>query len=393
MRRLLLVIALIIALFVLGWHLRNSSQPLIPPPDDFVEYWSAGRLNLMGENPYSPEKLFQLQKQAGSIYVEPIMMWNPPWTLTFIMPFGLMDYGTGRVLWLFLHLAILGLCTWLIWHLYGGQEGKSWIALITIATFMPLFFALRMGQISPVILLGIIAFLHFQRSQKAGWAGSLVMLAAVKPHLLHLFWLALLLWALDRRQWRILGAGALTIITATIIPLIFNHSVISQYYLAASQHPPSQWASPTIGSLLRTFGGVKNFWLQFVPMSLSFIWFIFYWRVHRTSWSWVEQMPLLLLVSIATTSYGWEFDQVVLLLPILSIFISLPLSVKRRCLPSIALVISYIVINALALMINLFHWLSFFFFWMAPAWLIWYLIARHYYGPAPPAVPQQRLNK
>jgi hypothetical protein len=393
MRRTLLIIALITTLFFLGWHFYYSSKPLIPPPDDFVEYWSAGRLNLMGENPYSPEKLFQLQKQAGSIYVEPIMMWNPPWTLTLIMPFGLLDYPTGRVLWLLLHIAILFFCTKLIWPLYGGQEWKSWIALIILATFTPLIFALRMGQISPVILLGIVAFLHFQRSQKGWWAGSLVMLAAVKPHLLHLFWLALLFWSLDRRQWHILAAGALTIVTATIIPLIFNHHLINQYFLAASQHPPSQWASPTIGSLLRTFWGVERFWLQFVPMLLSFIWFIFYWRVHRKSWSWVGQTPLLLLVSIATTSYGWEFDQVVLLLPILSIFVSLISSDKRQHLTFIAIVISYIVINGLALMINLVHWSSFFYFWMAPAWLIWYLIARSYYSPGPTPAPQLRLNQ
>ena len=347
----------------------------------------------MGENPYSPEKLFQLQKQAGSIYVEPVMMWNPPWTLTLVMPFGLMDYPTGRILWLLLHIAILFFCTRLIWHLYGGQEGKSWIPLIIIATFVPLIFALRMGQISPMILLGIIAFLHFQRSQKGWWAGSLVMLAAVKPHLLHLFWLALLLWSLDRRQWHILGAGAMTIIAATIIPVIFNHHVINQYFQTASQQPPSQWASPTIGSLLRTFLGVEKFYLQFVPMLLGFIWFIFYWRVHRKYWSWVEQMPLLLLVSIATTPYGWEFDQVVLLLPVLSIFINQSLSPKRQHLSSIAIIISYIAINSLALMINYLHWSSFFFCWMAPAWLIWYLIAHTYYSPDPTPAPQLRLNQ
>jgi hypothetical protein len=391
MRRILLIIALITTLFFLGWHFYHSSKPLIPPPDDFVEYWSAGRLNLMGENPYSPEKLFQLQKQAGSIYVDPIMMWNPPWTLTLIMPFGLMDYPTGRVLWLLLHIGILVFCTGLIWRLYGGQEGKSWIALIILATFTPLIFALRMGQISPVILLGIVAFLHFQRSQKGWWAGSLVMLAAVKPHLLHLFWLALLFWALDRRQWHILAAGALTIITATIIPLIFNRHLLTQYFLTTSQQPPIQWATPTIGSLLRTFWGVDKFWLQFVPMLLSLVWFIFYWRVHRKSWSWIEQTPLLLLVSIATTSYGWEHDQTVLLLPVLSIFISLSVSPKCLQLPSIAIIISYIVINGLALMVNLFERPVF--FWMAPAWLIWYLIARSYYSPDPGPAPQLRLNQ
>jgi hypothetical protein len=60
--------------------------------DDFVEYWSAGRLSLKGAYTYSPGELLALERQAGWRYGEPTPMWNPPWTLPLIMPFGIFDY-------------------------------------------------------------------------------------------------------------------------------------------------------------------------------------------------------------------------------------------------------------------------------------------------------------
>ena len=92
LRTLLSIFALIVILFAAGWLL----QPLLNdrsiwPPDDYVEYWAAGRLNLQGENPYSPELLLPLERGAGRDTDEAIMMWNPPWTLALAMPFGLMD--------------------------------------------------------------------------------------------------------------------------------------------------------------------------------------------------------------------------------------------------------------------------------------------------------------
>jgi hypothetical protein len=375
MRRLLLLFALIITLIFLGWQLIHFSTL---STDDFVEYWSAGHLNIIGDNPYSSENLFKLQHQAGSTSDEAIMMWNPPWTLTLIMPFSIMNYHIERIIWLLCQISILLVSTRLIWYLYEKTAGKLWIAFAITLTFVPFYFVLRMGQISAIILVGIVAFLYFQNTHKDWLAGSLIMLAAVKPQLLHLIWLALLLWAIDRRQWHILGAGALTLIIATIIPLIFNHHVINQYLVAVNQHPPKQWAVPTIGAILRLIFGVQKFWLQFIPALLSGIWFIFYWRLHRTNWSWIEQIPILILVSMATTTYGWEYDHVILLLPILVIFGNLSLSSAGKDLGATMIIMSYALINVLQLMMHLLRWESIWGFWIAPAWLIWYLLARIY---------------
>src|SRR5207248_11516891 len=76
---------------------------------DFVEYWAAGRLISSGENPYDADRMHELERAAGR--TEPgILMWNPPWTLSLVLPFGLLHVRTAHLLWLLLHLAVLGFC-------------------------------------------------------------------------------------------------------------------------------------------------------------------------------------------------------------------------------------------------------------------------------------------
>src|SRR6516225_1756009 len=89
-----LVLAGLLLIQQLGRLLNDRS---IMPPDDFVEYWAAGRLNAHGQDPYDAANLLPLEKVAGrTSFPEDstggdaaIMMWNPPWTLTFVMPLGL----------------------------------------------------------------------------------------------------------------------------------------------------------------------------------------------------------------------------------------------------------------------------------------------------------------
>ena len=179
----------------------------IMPPDDFVEYWAAGRLNARGENPYDAAKLLPLEKEAGRTALSvdsagnetAVMMWNPPWTLTVVMPLGLLDARLGQLLWLVLHLGVIVFCADWAWRYYQGPASYRWLAWALALTFVPTLIVLRAGQIGPLILLGIVGFLHFERKGRLFLAGAACVLIAVKPHLVFLFWIALGLWALGGR--------------------------------------------------------------------------------------------------------------------------------------------------------------------------------------------------
>jgi Glycosyltransferase family 87 len=365
-----LVLAGVLLIQQLG---RLLADRTIMPPDDFVEYWAAGRLNAHGQNPYDGALLLPLEQEAGRDTELPVMMWNPPWTLTFVMPLGLFDARLGQLVWLLLNLGVIIFCADWTWQYYQGPSAYRWLAWALAFTYVPTMMVLRAGQIGPLILLGIVGFLHYEKKGQLFWAGAACVLIAIKPHLLFLFWIALALWAVQRQRWSVLIGGFATGLIATAIPLFCNPDVCQQYWYALTHHPPEEWISLTLGSILRLLFGENQFWLQIVPAIPAVIWFAFYWRKHHGNWQWGEQMPLLTLVSFLTTFYGaWPFDLVILLLPVVQAAVW---AANERRLRIPALII-YLGIDILALVLNLAGVTSIWFIWMTPALLAAYLSLR-----------------
>src|SRR6266852_5294263 len=110
-RLILMAAALALAALLLIQQIgRLLADRSIMPPDDFVEYWAAGRLNAHGENPYDGANLLTLEREAGRDTDVAVMMWIPPWTLTFVMPIGLLESRLGQLMGLLLHLGVILFC-------------------------------------------------------------------------------------------------------------------------------------------------------------------------------------------------------------------------------------------------------------------------------------------
>ncbi len=361
-------LALLIGLIVLSQLALRLFDP--QEPIDFVEYWAAGRLNVSGANPYDPEQLFSLQLSWGRQEYGPLMMWTPPWTLVAVMPFGLLEYAWSRTFWFLFQLGIVFACVSWIWRFYAGPRQWIWVAWLVGFSFGPVLHVLRGGQITPLLLLGVVWFLHFQKRQKGWLAGASLALVTVKPQLLYLFCIVLLLWALDRRQWSVLGGGAIALLVATALSSITNPALVSQYIYAVSSFPPVGWMTTTIGSVLRVQMGYDKFWLQLIAPILGMGWLLFYWQRNRLEWQWSEQMPLLVAVSVVTAIHAWMFDQTLLLLPLIQV--ALWMVSGRWSWSKGVLIILYLVVNGMAVLVSL---PQLWFWWMAPWFLLWYLAA------------------
>lgn len=358
---------------------RLLTNPAILPPDDFVEYWAAGSLNAQGKNPYDGELLLPLERYAGRNTDEAIMMWNPPWTLTLAMPIGLIKPRPAQLIWLAVSFILVIGCADRLWADYGGPTERRWISWLLALTFVPTLFVLNAGQIGPFILLGIAGFLFAERIGLPWLAGACGVLMAIKPHLVYLFWIALAGWVVKRplpTRWKVVVGGVLAGLAATAIPLACNPDVLGEYWEAMRYRTPDQWKSPTIGSYLREWTEGGRFGLQFAPTALGLAWLAYHALAqHRRPWIWAEQMPLLLLVSFVTASYGaWPFDLVILLPAVIHVAAGLTrVENKRSVLLAIAL---YGAINVAALAGNALGATSDKFVWMAPSLLIAYLILR-----------------
>jgi len=351
------------ALLLLGIALwQFGLTTLAPPVVDLVEYWSAAHLLVCGENPYSPTEMLAMEKSAGWTQSDPLLMWNPPWALPFVVPLGWLSYRTTYLLWLALNLAVVVGCANMFWSYYGGASRKRYLAWILGLTFVPTLTVLGLGQIGPLILAGITMFLLWHE-RRLWFAGAATVLVGLKPQLLYLFWIAFLYWVVRERRWRVLGGAGAAFVLATMVAMLIRHSVLADYLAQFHAARMLNNPSPNLGTLLRAWISPDSGWLQFVPTALGVAWFA--WHLRRGRWEWFGGMPLLLVVSVATTSYGWVFDHVTLLPAVLQ--------VASKALWSHAQVrtvtFAYVLVNGvLALSIAL-HATGTAYAWVAPAWL------------------------
>jgi hypothetical protein len=370
--------ALVAGLLFLVLQLGRLGNKSFLPVKDFVEYWAAGRLFAAGGNPYSWDAMLELEKSVGmETYLSedtreemPLLMFNPPWTLVFVMPFAQASFALSRLMWFVFGLGLVILCADAIWRIYGGAANRRWLAWIIGLSFVPTLQVLQMGQIGPLLLLGIVGFLFC--IYNSGWsAGVATVLIAIKPHLFGVFAVALFLWTVHQRRWSVFAGAALTVTVIMACLLGANPHLIDQYLHCMTVHSPRDCRTPILGSLLRVLFGPEQFWLQVIPQVVGLLWVAIYWYRRRNDWDWSEQLPLLMLVSLLTTPYGaWPFDLVVLLLPVIEVAARAQ-RVSRAQLAIIAGVYAAIELPALALSVAGID--SFYFVWMPPALLLSYL--------------------
>ncbi len=393
------------------WSLRD---PVRFPPDDFVEYYAAGKLNRQGQNPYNPDLLLPIENEAGRKTEVAIMMWNPPWTLTLAMPLSLFNSEDAKVLWLIMSFVLVAYCADQLWKVYDGPKHLRWLAWVFMLTFFPTWIVFAAGQISAWLLLGITLFLKFSKSNRWFLAGASTVFMAIKPHLFFLFWIVIFIWGCRNKYKLLLGGIVAGLITA-FIPTLFNPEVWSHYHQELTQRPPAQWKSPTLGTVIRliqmklTDNSVSGtFSSQFIPLFLGLFWLIvYYWQFipylnntkmtkpvddsadpgsgdtdHSHSngrFCWLIDLPKVILISFVTAAYGaWPYDMVVLYIGVVhlltsSVKLSIQLGENRRKNTIIQLLMGlWIVLNSMAFLMNLVEVEAFGFIWYPPSFAIIY---------------------
>ena len=356
----------------------ESSQPA-GTVTDFVDFWAASRLLLNGGNPFSPREVLELQRTVGYRDSKPLLMWNPPWTLSFILPFGALPYLPSQLLWLIMHVLFILISVQKLWAIYSQKKQKSYLPLVVTLTFFPCWFVVLLGQISPLVLLGIVGFLHFEKKRNDFIAGLTISLISVKPHLIYLFWIGILFWILHQRRWMIaVGAIAAGSIVATL-PAIIDPAVYAQFiemYRNPGRTTPFDLPAPSLGSLLTLLVPHSNFPIQFLPPFLSICWLGRYWAHHKGCWDWAEQMPILVLVSLTMSAYAWTYDYVVLLPAVVQGLVYAIHGPPGRAWYRNWAVVLYGIINGLHLSLRFVLFSDYYFFWYAPALLVTYLGVR-----------------
>jgi hypothetical protein len=373
LRDLLKWCLVVVLLYFAAVKVKQLSDKAALPFDDFLAFWSAARLELQGKNPYSLDALLTEQETAGWDQNTPFVVWYPPWVFPLILPFGVFSYPMGRILWLLCQLSVILVSASILWRSYQGSPRFIWVAWVLALSFAPSLFVLRNGQITPFLLLGVAAFAYFEGREKKFASGLISLLIAVKPQLSYLFWLVWVLWVFQRRCWAALTGATLSLLTATLIALYFNPSVISDWIGVWSTTPPLYWATPTLGTLMRLSFGPEFHWLQFFPSLLMLISLGLVVSLKKLRWNWDNYLPLLLMASMATASYGWVADTV-LLLPAL-IDGAIRVWRLRSLHEKLLFAFIYALANFFLFLMNLWKFSGTSYVWVTPLFLVIYLAA------------------
>ena len=351
---------------------------------DFAAYWSAARLLLTGNNPYSPS--LALQRSIGMSEAAPLIMWNPPWCLTFLLPFGLIEFSAAQFLWLALNVALLAFSVQQLWQIYSGTNEKTRLAWLLAFTFVPAIYVLVLGQITALILFALTLFILFERERRWRMVSLILVVLTIKPQVIYLFWIAVILWIWHEKHWKILFGSAVIGLLLATIPLLFDPAVYSHYLdvLRSVKHQtPLELPAPTLRNALVVILGIKNPLLQLAPTILGAVWMLFYWSRRRNHWVWSDHLPVILIASVATSPYTWSFDQTIFLTAIIQVFTWLPRKSKYA-------MVGYVLFNGCYLAVRYLVQLDFWYFWTAPVFLGAYLIARHRYRNCSSDPPLQR---
>jgi hypothetical protein len=332
---------------------------------DFIEYWAAGQQLIHGANPYDAEATLRLERNVGLARSKPKITFSPPVAFFLVLPLGLVSAKTALIVWSLALLGGLSASIWLLWLINGRANSRlhliGWI-------FAPALACLAVGQLSIFCLLGIVVFLYLHKSCPF-LAGVALLPCAMKPQLFVPFTIALLLWVVSRKEYRLLAGISAALAASCALTLYFDPHVWLQYQQMMRTGEALNVYSPTLSATLRLLVDRNAMWPQFALEIFGCSWTIWYFWTRRTHWNWMDQGMLLLLVSVSCAPYGWFFDEAVLLPAVLA-GLYRALDSGRSLLP-----LGLIAGIALIEVYGNVQITSPFYVWTAPAWLGWYIYA------------------
>lgn len=311
-----IILLTVLALLVLLTSL--ISFPVLAGYSDFQAYWSASYLLAHAQNFTDLDLLLQIEQTKTGWTKDFVMStWNPPWLLVLLIPYTWVSFQQAAWLWLFTNIGLVFAASLLGWRAFHSPEREvtgGWVALLLAFLFVPTVLALFVGQVNTLVCFGLTAFLFYYRRDKLFTAGAVLVLTLVKPHLVYVTLPITLLIAAREGRWRVWWGLGSAILLLTGIAFGLRPTFVMDYGRSIATSNLLNWQTPTLGGILTMlwgWGWSKWIGTAVLPLTIAF----WYWRPDRATFlTWFNST---LLISVITAPFGWGYDAIVLLLPIL----------------------------------------------------------------------------
>jgi len=367
LKRILAVSLVAASIVLLGVGLRSESGALYNR--DFIAYWTAGQLLVHHQNPYSNSQVLALERELGYRQTVPLIMRNPPWALPLVLPLGYVSAYVGVMGWILAIVASIVVSVRLLKVVNGNPDSQDHLL---VYGFAPILGCVMLAQSSPFACLGLVLFLYWRNDRPfvSGLAASLML---IKPHLFVPFFLVWLIESAVTRGYRRVYGILTGLVVAVSVPLAYNHSVLSQYFVRSRVSRIGEDFIPSLPGLLRMMIARQAFWVQFVPIAIASVWAVWYYQRHRENWEWNREGLVLVLVSVWAAPYSLFVDEVVLLPAVVAAIYY----VGRDGRPNKATIPIFFILNGIAfvLLFVAVPIASGAYIWTSTAWIGWYLYA------------------
>jgi hypothetical protein len=314
---------------------------------DYVCYWAAGKLVASGHSPYDEGLQTRYQHERGWDRTidglgkyDFLPYYYPPWFAAgsaLLVPLG---YEGAKVAWFSLNLELLLIAGYLLRDVVPGLSRS--VPPVATALFGLSVVALFVGQTSILMLfLVALAWKLMQRGNDR-LAGAALAGLTTKPQLAGVLILAMLIWSVRQRRWRVVvgfavALAALALLGAAIVP-----AWPIEMLRAAERTPPPTAHFPWIGTtwlLVLKTAGLHSWalWALYLAAALPFLAVLLRAALDRSR-PLEEILSLSLIAPFILAPYGRHYDFPVLLIP-LFVLIGRRLSEKAGTVLLVALLI------------------------------------------------------
>lgn len=296
---------------------------------DFVAYWFAGKMVTAGENPYNPDLWLLAHKAAGSVWMPDDRFVYPLPTALLFAPLGLLSLSVAYLTWIVLTQCCLAgsLALLLFTGRYPRYPQLLFPTAAGVMLFRPTLLVVQNGQMSGLLLLIICGVIHLWEKGKYRLGGVLLAVLICKPNIGLPVIVLLSAWLLYRRR-RVAVASCIgACLALTAIAMVYDPYWVSEFVKAGSGrlaesalHTPTVWGAAEIltgyrGMAALTVGGAAG--VAILMANWVFL------RHQGRSIDDRTAVCLAIILTLLLTPYVWPYDQLLLIVPVMTVMISL----------------------------------------------------------------------
>jgi len=304
-------------------------DPVKYPNNDFFTFWLGGHLSALGQNPYLTDIWIGGHHEFGASWIPNTTFIYPLPLALFFVPLGLIPLYQAYVVWVLLTQYMITLSVALLLSFYPARLKKSYILPITagVILFRPTLLTLINGQLSGFLLFVIVCIIWLWERGRWREGAVLLPILALKPNLGVPLILLLSFYLILELRITSLITGVISGLCLLATGFVQNFQWISEFWMAGNTKLSQTFGySPTIWGLSALicdhklncsigYGSVVGLFILigFVGLLVN----------KQRSASPALVVGLAITVMLLLTPYTWPYDQILLIIPIITVMMNL----------------------------------------------------------------------